>query len=451
MSNVPMTLPELVISTQGRPYSHTCSYMELSDGRIFHSSYGIYTISEDGGLTWSKQTFLKDRNGDDIHATSCVRLSGKCSIGLVGQMAMKENLAGHAVPPRYMAFYRSEDNGQTWEPPVRMFQPNQLFDAGALTNVALRTSSGRIIVPVSAGMGKRTTGPNDCHIPNLGKLVHNQFAGSAGHFYSPGFCGSFVCYSDDEGRSWKINSDGLLFILHDWSATFSYCVEPSVTEVEPGRLLMFMRTGLGRLFQAWSDDNGESWTRPMPTSLAACTTPCQIRKLPTGHLLCVWSQHSAEEIKRGQNRTRLSSAISRDGGRIWEFFQNIESIHETTHVPPGPIEPTRPVQIYPPAGQPAAEWPQEYIVDLQEHTRFSYPSVGVLKDRVIVSYNGSGEFEEDPVEAKLVSRGIGGKDPETGQYMGKRLKILPLKWFYGGKEPADNPYVKARYEPIAKP
>ena len=68
--------------------------------------------------------------------------------------------------------------------------------------------------------------------------------------------------SDDDGRTWQRNRDGELMIISDWNTTFSYVNEPTVAEVEPGRLLMFMRTGLGRIFQAWSSDGGETWTRP---------------------------------------------------------------------------------------------------------------------------------------------------------------------------------------------
>ena len=152
-----------------------------------------------------------------------------------------------------------------------------------------------------------------------------------------------VYYSDDEGRTWEQNRDGELVILRDWNAKFSFVNEPSLAEVAPGRLLMMMRSGLGRLFQAWSYDNGETWTRPQPTSLAATTTPAQIRSIPsTGHLLIVWNQDGEEDVKRGYNRQRLSSAVSRNGGSVWEFFQNVESMHEGTRVEPGPIRPIGP-------------------------------------------------------------------------------------------------------------
>lgn len=74
-------------------------------------------------------------------------------------------------------------------------------------------------------------------------------------------------------------------------------------------------------FQAWSEDNGETWSRLQSTALAPSTAPAQIR-------------------------TRISSAISRNGGSVWKFFQNVESMHEETHVEPGPIRPVRTAEYH---------------------------------------------------------------------------------------------------------
>ena len=49
--------------------------------------------------------------------------------------------------------------------------------------------------------------------------------------------------------------------------------EPYVAEVRDGRLLMFGRNSLGRVFQSWSDSGGEEWTQPEPTGLAASCSP----------------------------------------------------------------------------------------------------------------------------------------------------------------------------------
>ena len=456
MSNVPMTLPELAISIQYRPYGHTSTYAQLDDGRLLHVSHHVYEHSEDGGLTWSENQLMKDINGDQVGSseTSLVKLSGHNEVGLcarVSETPQPSSPEGYALPPLHIEFFfwRSTDGGETWKPPVRMSPPG-LSTAGYQDSM-LRTSSGRIVVPVFISMGQ-SSGPDDCIAPCSGRLVHNQFVGTGGHYFDPQYSCNYVLYSDDEGRSWQMNKDGALMILRDWNAIFSYSNEASVTEVKPDRLMMIMRNPLGRLFQAWSNDNGETWTRPQPTVLAAPTAPGQIRTLSNGHLLCVWNQQGPDEIRGGYNRTRVSSAISRDGGRVWEFFQNLHSIHETTRVEPGPIEPIRPEEISFPSGQPATERDPKYI---QPHDGFfstcSYPSVHVMKDRVLVAlpcclYK---QHETEARHVRDVSEG-GYVDPKNGKTMCQKFMILPYKWFYGGKEPADNPFLREAYEP-AKP
>ena len=58
--------------------------------------------------------------------------------------------------------------------------------------------------------------------------------------YDPRFCWSFVYYSDDDGRTWTMSRTREIYIwLHEpmmWHMTG----EATVTEVEPGKLLMFM-------------------------------------------------------------------------------------------------------------------------------------------------------------------------------------------------------------------
>jgi len=455
MSNVPMTLPDLAISIQARPFDHSSTFVELDDGRIIHCSCRVREWSEDGGLhwseTWHEEEWMVDTIGDPVGGseTSLVRLSGKNEIGLCAKQPDEPEKTEYAMPPHgiHFKFWRSKDGGETWAPPVRMSPPG--LPTAGLQDTFLRTSSGRLVLPVFIPLGQES-GPLDQTEPMSGKLVHNQFIATAGHFFDPRFSCNYALYSDDEGRSWEMNKDGALIILQDWNAIFSYSNEASVTEVRPGRLLMMMRNCLGRLFQAWSNDDGETWTRPQPTVLASSTCPPQIRTLPNGHLLCVWNQENEDEIKAGYNRTRISSAISRDGGRVWEFFQNVQSIHETTRVEPGPIRPTRPEEIYFPSGQPAVERNTQYVRNFDEHGQFCYPSCFVMKDRVFIAHSYPAIYETHPALAQLQRTGWGEKHPETGQYMSQSLKILPLKWFYGGKEPADNPFLKEAYEP-AKP
>jgi len=76
---------------------------------------------------------------------------------------------------------------------------------------------------------------------------------------------------------------------------------------------------------------------------------------------------------------------------LWEHFQNVESLHEETHVEPGPIALVRPEGCYPVHPQmPAWECNPEYVVPLPEgYGRWSYPSVFVAEDRVLISHTYS--------------------------------------------------------------
>ena len=435
---VSMTRPEEALATHFTKFGHGSTFVELEGGRILHAAGTSFTMSSDGGLSWAKSTTFKDVKGNPVGGGGAclVKLAGRG----VGLAAMRQD-AGAATPEEkamsnHIAFWRSEDGGQTWQEPVRASPAG--LQTHCLQDVALRTAAGRIVLPVYAAFGQRV-GPDNAEVPAEGRLVKNQWVSTGAHFRDPRFMGVYVVYSDDDGRTWQRNQDGLLYILHDWSTNYDKVNEPSVAEVAPGRLLMIMRSSLNRLYQAWSSDNGTTWTRPVPTALAATETPAQIRRLPTGHLLIVWNQESDEEVMRGLNRTRVSCAISRNGGSVWEFFQNVSSLLPGTRVEPGPLRAVRPAQYHFRPGHPAPERDPNFLGDSESWIRTSYPSVLVLKDRVLVAHT-YGRFAEDPAKAQLVS----------AESYNQVLRVLPLKWFYGGKEPAANPQLKAAYEP-AKP
>lgn len=439
-AHVTMTRPQEALATHLTNYGHTSTFVELEGGRILQCSGTTLSTSDDGGLTWSKQYLGADPKGAKVGGScaSLVRLNGSA----IGLAALVQDSTTPEVEERFwnnrLVFWRSADGGRTWSEPTRLSPPG--LPTFALQDVFLRTASGRIVLPVYTAFGQKI-GPDNQAIPYEGRLVRNQWVGTGAHFRDARFLASFVLYSDDDGRTWRRNKDELLYIMHDWSTHFDRAGEPSVAEVAPGRLLMIMRTALGRLYESWSKDNGETWTRPTPTALAATETPAQIRRLPTGHLLMVWNQESEDEVKRGYNRTRVSAAISRNGGSVWEFFQNLSSLLPGARVEPGPIRAVRPAQHHFAPGTPAPVREPDELGDSEVWVRSSYPSVLVLKDRVLVTHTYS-RFEEDAAIAQM-------KNPESFNQV---QRVLPLTWFYGGKKPAENPTLqKIQAQAAAKP
>ena len=409
MSNIPMTRPEGLLASHNTCHGHSVSWVQLDSGRIVLSAGTGLSISDDGGLAWSEPYKAKYENGQETsYMFSLVKLEGK---------AIGATCPGDSGK---LCFCKSTDEGHTWSQPV-LINPDS--PAYSLQDTLLRTSSGRLICPVYMAIGQ-TIGFSFHHeqAPFVGGYLNGNYVSSDAHFYDPHFSASIIYYSDDEGQTWQRNEDGELFVILGYGGSNHGAPEPTVCEVQPGKLLMMVRTRLGRLFQSWSYNDGQSWTRLQPTQLAASPAPAQLRTLPNGHLLCVFTQHSPEEIKQSFIRTRLSAAISRNGGGIWEHFQNVESLHEETHVEPGPIEVVRPAGGYRMHEAGAFENDRQFVVPLPVgYGRWSYPSVLVLDDRVLISHTYSYHDET-------------GNKADIGY--SSKMKVLPLSWFYSGLDPS---------------
>ncbi len=436
MSHLPMSHPELAIKVApnrfGRP-----SIMQLDDGSLLMAGWDLFFRSTDCSMTWDEGAQHCDTDGRPIKSSemSLVKLSnGGIGVGGIDR--------DHTVGRGYSRhlFWRSDDGGRTWAPPVQINPPDKA--ARSMHSVMIRTTSGRLIVPFYVAVnlepwmadGKLSVDDE----PTGGGLVDGNFYVSSDcHNFDPCFGYCYTCHSDDDGRTWHTNENGSLYVVLETGSAYGSVFEPTMVEVSPRRLLMFMRTGLGRLYQSWSQDDGTTWSRPEPSVLAASHSPAHLKRLPDGHLLCLWTQHSHDEIRRGFTRTRLSSAISRNGGIMWEYFQNVESIHEKRRVDPGPIHATRPAEVYRLSGRLADERDHRFVEDFPlGYGRWSYPMACVCRDRVIILHSYT-KYRAD-----------GGHTPadESRGYL-----ILPLKWFYGGCEPGESVHLPQRPNEPAVP
>ena len=144
-----------------------------------------FTTSDDGGIAWSDLFLYADTDGDKVggSGTSLVRLSGK-SIGLAAMRRPDDNRRN-----THLVFWRSEDSGETWEPPVRVTPLG--IGTYAYQDVLLRTVSGRIILPGYVSLGQ-STGPNDVKPAASGKLLNGQWVSTTAYFFDPHFSTSYV-------------------------------------------------------------------------------------------------------------------------------------------------------------------------------------------------------------------------------------------------------------------
>jgi alpha-L-fucosidase len=93
--------------------------------------------------------------------------------------------------------------------------------------------------------------------------------------------------------------------------------EPCVAEVDGGRLLMLARSGSGFLYASWSDDKGDTWSKPEPTTLMSACSSLTLKTLPDSRLIVFYNH--ATPISKGAffPRTPLCFAVSSDGGKSW--------------------------------------------------------------------------------------------------------------------------------------
>jgi hypothetical protein len=306
------------------PFQFQMSILERRDGKLECLDNGFNrSVSKDGGRTWERLQVLDLGQGQKTghvaegrYANGWIRLP--CQIGM--GWTERGTLPGRHAWTR-LWWRTSEDEGKTWSEDVLI---NPTGEKGEPYFDAFRvTRNGRLLLPVrwcfSAGMSHYESQTKGAGWWN-GKKVDIE-----GHGHFPEMDITYVYYSDDEGQTWsRCEGEVMGWPYRGW-ANYVACDEPNLEQMKDGRLIMLLRTTIGRLLKSVSEDGGEHWSIPEPTVLASSYSPCALKRIPqTGDLLCVWNQVSADEIRLGYRRGRLSAAISPDGEN-WNHFRTLEA------------------------------------------------------------------------------------------------------------------------------
>ncbi|MBN2562107.1 MAG: exo-alpha-sialidase [Phycisphaerae bacterium] len=227
-------------------------------------------ISKDGGKSWGEKTTLIENDGGcNVMEVNFLRLKS----GEIALFYCQKNT--ESTDCRVM-MRASGDEGKTF------VNPKQLSPAGKYTGLtngrSIRLKTGRILLEAWEG-------------------------------------GDSYCYlSDDEGKTWR---DGQRV------KPAKGCWEPACIELKDGNVMMLMRTGMGGQYMSVSKDGGETWSEPKPTALVGTAAPVSISRIPkTGDLLAVWNHNPGKS--GGFQRNPFTAAISKDEGKTWQGFRNIE-------------------------------------------------------------------------------------------------------------------------------
>ena len=233
--------------------------------------------SEDGGETWGDEMKLINDPECQACGPAVLRLrDGKLRMVYMGFHKHLWKDGNPVLPDDRSDLWSavSRDGGRTWVDRKCIWEGY----TGA-TNGLIQAKSGAIVVPFSY------------YVSDPGRLV------------------SACVVSKDNGRTWELGD----CIDMGGAGDHSGAIEPAVVQLRDGRILMMIRTQNGSFYQAFSSDDGMTWTEPEPTALAAPNSPCHIQRLASGRLAIAWNNTMATT----KARDSLWVALSDDEAKTW--------------------------------------------------------------------------------------------------------------------------------------
>ena len=135
-------------------------------------------------------------------------------------------------------------------------------------------------------------------------------------------------FSDDLGKTWTQSTSWVTAPCRaDFNGNNYGCVEPNVIQLKDGRLWILCRTQTGYLYQSFSSDEGETWSKGQPSIFRSSNSPANLLRLPDGQLVLTWCNTNETDLKTfGRiytHRDVLHMAISEDDGRTWRGFREV--------------------------------------------------------------------------------------------------------------------------------
>ncbi|HIG52870.1 MAG TPA: DUF3024 domain-containing protein [Candidatus Latescibacteria bacterium] len=285
-----------------RVRSDTASVVERADGTLlvaYHSySHGpegggdfgaakIYLAeSADSGRHWTNERMVADIIPGDLNVMSpfLCQVEDEILLGYV---------RNHSAGDTSMHLHRSRDGGTSFGDSAPIWEHAGAYRIQGGASSLVRLNSGRLILPIQS-------------CDEVWVADENQSIGTY--------------FSDDGGHTWTPSANNIGLPMRG-------AMEPSIAQRADGSLLMSMRTQLGAVFFAESDDGGEHWSRAQTSGLRSPESCTCLRRLPDSEdLVLFWND--AEYLYGHHHfgiRSPLSAAISSDGGRSWCKIGDIDA------------------------------------------------------------------------------------------------------------------------------
>jgi predicted neuraminidase len=137
--------------------------------------------------------------------------------------------------------------------------------------------------------------------------------------------GYLLCPSSTENDGWKVHFEWTDYLAQAWRSSGPVndgkeigAIQPSVLFHKGDSLQVLGRTKQGKIFEIWSEDNGEHWGKMTLTSLPNPNSGIDAVTLKDGRQLLVYNHNAMPK-----GRSPLNVAVSADG-KVWQAALVIE-------------------------------------------------------------------------------------------------------------------------------
>ena len=240
-------------------------------------------LSADGGRTWSAPRVLIE---------DAVKADGDPNILVDGnrtQVFSTRVAVPNPIDKSWTMMISSDDFGRTWSSPKELVIPRQYVSGKQHNGIKLR--DGTLMMGISwdkwpeFGMHARTEGEMDI---TVGVLVSK------------------------DGLNWTLHGALHAFVEKETPNCTNGLDEPSLVELDNGQVFMLLRAGATHHYESRSDDDGITWSPPVPSPLPGNNTPSALWRLDDHpeEIAVLWNSSPLA-------RYPLCAALSADGGKTW--------------------------------------------------------------------------------------------------------------------------------------
>ena len=278
------------------------SIIELKDGRLLmvwqrhmRTPIGAYdaapsalamAFSDDEGKTWKNERVVAQmiEGCINVYGPNLIRLKN----GEIVLMFKRYWKMEHGQPLTATTYFiKSSDEGETWGE-EKIFIDCSTTTTGA-NDSFVRCSDGIILLPVVK---------------------------------------SDVLYGQSRVSVLRLDDELNILSQSNWiTCVGAGLMEPSIAEMNDGKLVVVMRTHMGFVYKSESTDGGRTITEAIPTSLIAPQSCSLVVAIPNSNaLMVVWNNREFDhKFQLGGKRNPLTFAISYDGLKTFSNFYNLET------------------------------------------------------------------------------------------------------------------------------